>query len=171
MDVNPSESNNQLDRQQNHISPVTKMKIMTAEKIKKESQYWLEHFKFKKSLINQLELLKNEKPEKYEKISQISNFSKDQDILCDNLYKLNTITNFSQLKLGNNMNQMKIIENKEEVQKKQLNEILEKNLDTIKNIEQTSDQIEAQKQILDAYVENIEILKKSIYKFIIKRKK
>ena len=162
MDVNPSENNNQVDKSQNDISPVTKMKIMTAEKTKKESQYWIDHFKFKQNLINQLELLKNEKPEKFEKMSQISTFSKDQDILCDNLYKLNTITNFSQLKLGKNLNQMKIIENKEEAQKKQLNEIFEKNIEIIKNIEQTSDQIEAQKQILDSYVENIDILKNKI---------
>ena len=165
MDVNPSENINKPDQPpQQDISPVKKMKIMTAEKTKKESQYWIDHFKFKQSLINQLELLKNEKPEKFEKISKISTFSKEQDILCDNLYKLKKITNYSQLKLGKNFNQMKIIESKEEEQKKQLNEIFEKNLEIIKNIEKTSEQIDAQRQILDTYEEKIEIMKKYISK-------
>ena len=50
---------------------------------------------------------KNEKPEKSTKTSQISQFQKEQEILCDNLYKLNQITKYSQIKLGTNFNKMK----------------------------------------------------------------
>ena len=162
MKINPPESNQITENPQNEISPVTKMKMMTAEKAKKDSQYWIDHFKYKQGLINQLQLLKNEKPEKFEKISQISTFQKEQDILCDNLFRLNTITNYSQIKLDNNINQMKIVENKEEGQKKQLKEIFQNNIEKIKEIEQKSDQIESQKQILNTYKEKIEIMKNNI---------
>lgn len=164
MKINPPESNQITENPQNEISPVTKMKMMTAEKAKKDSQYWIDHFKYKQGLINQLQLLKNEKPEKFEKISQISTFQKEQDILCDNLFRLNTITNYSQIKLDNNINQMKIVENKEEGQKKQLKEIFQNNIEKIKEIEQKSDQIESQKQILNTYKEKIEIMKNNISK-------
>lgn len=162
MDIEPSESNNLNNNQKSNISPVTKMKIITAEKIKKESQYWIDHYKFKQSLKKQLELLKNEKPEKLEKITNISTFSKEQDILCDNLFKMNKITNFSQLKLGNKLNQMKEIENNEEVQKKKLKEIFEKNLEKIKNIEKTSEDIMVQRVLFNTWNDNLEKMKNNI---------
>ena len=58
MKINPPESNQITENPQNEISPVTKMKMMTAEKAKKDSQYWIDHFKYKQGLINQLQLLK-----------------------------------------------------------------------------------------------------------------
>lgn len=163
MDLNPSNNNNNIPNiQQSNNSPVTKMKIMTAEKAKKDSQYWIEHFKFKQNLLNQLELLKNEKPEKMAKISQISTFSKEQELLCDNLYKMNIITNYSQIKLGKNYSKMKVIENNEEIQKKKMKEIFEKNLDKIRNIEKTSEDIAIQRELFKKYNENMEKLKSNI---------
>ena len=165
MELNPSININNnfiLNNQQSSDSPVTKMKIMTAEKAKKDSQYWIDHFKFKQNLLNQLELLKNEKPEKMAKLSQISTFSKEQELLCDNLYKMNIITKFSQLKLGNNYNKMKVIENNEEIQKKKMKEIFEKNLDKIRNIEKTSEDIAIQREIIKKYNQQMEILKSDI---------
>ena len=165
MDLNQSNNinnNNALPNNQPSDSPVTKMKIMTAEKAKKDSQYWIDHFKFKQNLLNQLELLKNEKPEKMAKLSQISTFSKEQELLCDNLYKMNIITKFSQLKLGNNYNKMKVIENNEEIQKKKMKEIFEKNLDKIRNIEKTSEDIAIQREIIKKYNQQMEILKSDI---------
>jgi hypothetical protein len=153
---------NKLNNSQNQISPISKMKIINAEKLKRESQYWIDHFKYKQSLINQLEIIKNEKPEKNQKITQISSFSNEQEILCDNLYKLNQITNFSQLKLGKNYDKMKIIENNEETQKKKLNEIFEKNLEKIKDIEKTSEEIDVQRQLLNSWYENVEKMKTNI---------
>ena len=165
MELNPSNNinNNAIpNNQQSSDSPVTKMKIMTAEKAKKDSQYWIDHFKFKQNLLNQLELLKNEKPEKMAKLSQISTFSKEQELLCDNLYKMNIITKFSQLKLGNNYNKMKVIENNEEIQKKKMKDIFEKNLDKIRNIEKTSEDIAIQREIIKKYNQQMEILKSDI---------
>ena len=165
MELNPSNNinNNAIpNNQQSSDSPVTKMKIMTAEKAKKDSQYWIDHFKFKQNLLNQLELLKNEKPEKMAKLSQISTFSKEQELLCDNLYKMNIITKFSQLKLGNNYNKMKVIEINEEIQKKKMKEIFEKNLDKIRNIEKTSEDIAIQREIIKKYNQQMEILKSDI---------
>ena len=165
MELNQSNNinNNAIpNNQQSSDSPVTKMKIMTAEKAKKDSQYWIDHFKFKQNLLNQLELLKNEKPEKMAKLSQISTFSKEQELLCDNLYKMNIITKFSQLKLGNNYNKMKVIENNEEIQKKKMKEIFEKNLDKIRNIEKTSEDIAIQREIIKKYNQQMEILKSDI---------
>lgn len=147
---------------QSDISPVTKMKVKTAEKTKIDSQYWIEHFKYKQSLMNQLELLRNEKPEKSIKASQISSFSREQEILCDNLYKLNQITNYSQLKLGKNFNKMKLIENNEEVLKKKLNEIFENNLEKIRTIEKTKEDIDIQKNLLNSWLENVEKMKNDI---------
>jgi hypothetical protein len=77
-------------------------------------------------------MLKNEKPEKSTKSTQISQFAKEQEILCDNLYKLNYISKYSQVKLGNNFNRMKKIESNEEVQKQKLKSIYENNLEKIK---------------------------------------
>lgn len=162
MEQNSSEINNYVNNSKNEISPVSKMKILTAEKAKKDSQYWIEHFKFKQNLINGLEFLKNEKPEKFQKISQISTFSKEQDILCDNLFKLKKITSYSRLKLGENFNEMKIIENKEETMKKKFKEILEDNLEKIKEIEKTSEEIDVQKQLLNNLQENFETVKSNI---------
>jgi hypothetical protein len=147
---------------QNEISPVTKMKVKAAEKTKIDSQYWIEHFKYKQNLINQLELLKNEKPEKSIKTSQISSFTREQEILCDNLYKLNQITNYSQLKLGKNFNKMKTIENNEEILKKKLNEIFENNLEKIRTIEKTKGDIDIQKNLLNSWFEIIEKMKNDI---------
>jgi len=157
-----SENNNNPNNPQMHISPISKMKIINAEKTKRESQYWIDHFKYKQNLLTQLEILKNEKPEKSQKTSEITSFSKEQEILCDNLYKLNQITNFSQLKLGKNFNKMKIIENNEETQKKKLNEIFDKNLEKIRDIEKTSEEIEVQKQLLNSWYENVEKMKNNI---------
>lgn len=163
MDLNPSNNNNDISNNQHKdISPVTKMKIITAEKAKKESQYWIDHFKFKQNLLNQLELLKNEKPEKMAKIAQIASFTKEQELLCDNLYKMNIITNYSQTKLGNNYNKMKVIENNEEIQKKKMKEIFEKNLDKIRNIEKTSEDIAIQRELFKKYNEHMEKLKSNI---------
>ena len=160
MDLNPSNNNNDIpNNQHKDISPVTKMKIITAEKAKKESQYWIDHFKFKQNLLNQLELLKNEKPEKMAKIAQLASFTKEQELLCDNLYKMNIITNYSQTKLGNNYNKMKVIENNEEIQKKKMKEIFEKNLDKIRNIEKTSEDIAIQRELFKKYNEHMEKLK------------
>jgi hypothetical protein len=147
---------------QNDISPVTKMKVNLAEKTKIDSQYWIDHFKYKQSLINQLEILKNEKPEKSIKTSQISSFTREQEILCDNLYKLNQITNYSQLKLGKNFNKMKTIENNEEILKKKLNEIFENNLEKIRTIEKTKGDIDIQKNLLNSWFEIIEKMKNDI---------
>ena len=137
---------------QNEISPVTKMKVKAAEKTKIDSQYWIDHFKYKQNLINQLEILKNEKPEKSIKTSQISSFTREQEILCDNLYKLNQITNYSQLKLGKNFNKMKLVENNEEILKKKLNEIFEK----------TKEDIDIQKNLLNSWLENVKKMKNDI---------
>ncbi len=150
--------NNSLDSN----SPISKMKIVNAEKKKRESQYWIDHFKYKQNLINQLEILKNEKPEVIQRTIQMSSFSKEKEILNDNLYKLNQITNYSQLKLGNNFNKMKIIENNEETQKNKLNEIFENNVEKIKDIEKTSDEIDVQKQLLNNWYENVEKMKNNI---------
>ena len=128
MDINLIENNPKISSKQNDVSPISKMKIIAADKIKKESQYWIEHFKYKQNLINQLEMLKNEKPEKSLKSSQISQFQKEQEILCDNLFKLNQITKYSQLKLGTNYDKMKKIESNEEAQKQKLKIIFEKNV-------------------------------------------
>ncbi len=158
MDKEQSENTNF----QSDISPVTKMKVKTAEKNKIDSQYWIDHFKYKQNLINQLELLKNEKPDKSIKTSQISSFTREQEILCDNLYKLNQITNYSQLKLGKNFNKMKMIENNEEILKKKLNEIFENNLEKIRNIEKTKEDIDIQKNLLNSWLENVEKMKNDI---------
>ena len=162
MEINQSDNNNFENNKKIGFSSVTKMKIKSDEKSKKESQYWIDHYKFKQNLINQLELLRNEKPEKAEKISQISTFSKEQEILCDNLFKLNKLTNFSQIKLGKNFNQMKEKENNEEVQKKKLKDVFEKNLEIIRNIEKNSEEITAQNEICNAYNEVIENYKSKI---------
>ena len=61
---------------------------------------------------------------------------------------MNKITNYSQLKLGKNINEMKIIESNEETQKRKLKDIFEKNLETIKNIEKTSEEIDVQNKLL-----------------------
>ena len=151
-----------IGKRNNEISPVKRMQLMAAEKSKKDSQYWIDHFKYKQSLLNQLTMLKNENPEKMEKISKISSFSEEQEILCDNLFKLNKITNYSQLKLGKNINEMKIIESNEETQKRKLKDIFEKNLETIKNIEKTSEEIDVQNKLLNSWQKNIEILKNNI---------
>ena len=162
MDKNLSENYQKTSPIQNDVSPISKMKIIAADKTRKESQYWIEHFKYKQNLINQLEMLKNEKPEKSTKTSQISQFQKEQEILCDNLYKLNQITKYSQLKLGTNFNKMKKIENNEEVQKQNLKTIFEKNLEKIKEIEKTQEDIYVQKQLLNSWYENVEKMKNDI---------
>jgi len=158
MDNEPSDNSSF----QNDISPVTKMKVKTAEKNKIDSQYWIDHFKYKQNLLNQLELLRNEKPEKSIKTSQISSFTKEQEILCDNLYKLNQITNYSQLKLGKNYNKMKIIESNEKTNKKKLNEIFENNLEKIRTIEKTKEDIDIQKNLLNSWLEKVEKMKNDI---------
>ena len=164
MDINPTDNNSNYNNNINNddISPMKKMQLQTADKSKKESQYWIEHFKYKQSLINQLTMLKNETPEKISKISKITSFSKEQDILCDNLFKLNKLTNYSQLKLGKNFDKMKIIESNEETQKKKLKEIFEKNLETIKSIEKTSEEIDVQNKLLNSWQKTIEILKNNV---------
>lgn len=162
MDIEPSENNNVSNNQKKHISPVTKMKIMTAEKLKKESEYWIEHYKFKQNLKNQLELLKNEKPEKLEKLTKISTFSNEQDLMCDNLFKMKKITNYTKIKLGNNYNQIKLYENNEEVQKKKLKEIFENNLEKIRNIEKTSEDIAIQRELFNTWNENLGKMKNNI---------
>jgi len=162
MDKNLSENYQKISPIQSDVSPISKMKIIAADKTRKESQYWIEHFKYKQNLINQLEMLKNEKPEKNTKISQISQFQKEQEILCDNLYKLNQITKYSQLKLGTNFNKMKKIESNEEAQKQQLKVIFENNLEKIKEIEKTQEDIYVQKQLLNAWYENVEKMKNDI---------
>ena len=43
------------------------MRIITADKTKRESQYWIEHFKYKQNLLNQLDMIKNENQDKKEK--------------------------------------------------------------------------------------------------------
>ena len=162
MDINLNENNPKISSKQNDVSPISKMKIIAADKIKKESQYWIEHFKYKQNLINQLEMLKNEKPEKSLKSSQISQFQKEQEILCDNLFKLNQITKYSQLKLGTNFDKMKKIESNEEAQKQKLKIIFEKNVEKIKEIEKTQEDINIQKQLLNSWYDNVEKMKNDI---------
>ena len=163
MDDKFSEENlPKISNVQNDVSPISKMKIIAADKSKKESQYWIEHFKYKQNLINQLEMLKNEKPEKSTKISQIAQFSKEQEILCDNLYKLSQITKFSQSRLGTNLNKMKTIENKEEAQKQNLKTIYENNLEKIQKIQKLQEDINLQKQLLNSWDENVEKMKNDI---------
>ena len=156
------ENNNNTTNTQPGISPISKMKKIESEKSKIQSQYWIDHFKYKQNLINQLNILKNEKPEKNKKISQISSFSQEQELLCDNLYKMSKITNYSQKKLGKNYNEMKTSENKEEVQKKLLKEIFEKNLENIRKIEKMSEEIDEQTQLLDSWRDYIEKMKNDI---------
>ena len=162
MDKNQNENQSKISSNPNDVSPISKMKIIAANKSKQESQYWIEHFKYKQNLLNQLDLLKNEKPEKSTKSSQISQFSKEQEILCDNLYKLNYITKFSQIKLGNNLDKMKKIESSEEIQKQKLKEIYEKNLEKIKEIQKYQEDINIQKQLLNTWYENVEKMKNDI---------
>ena len=162
MDKNQNENQSKISSNPNDVSPISKMKIIAANKSKQESQYWIEHFKYKQNLLNQLDLLKNEKPEKSTKSSQISQFSKEQEILCDNLYKLNYITKFSQIKLGNNLDKMKKIESSEEIQKQKLKEIYEKNLEKIKEIQKYQEDINIQKQLLNTWYENVEKMKNNI---------
>lgn len=162
MDKNPNENLSKPSLNPNDVSPISKMKIITANKSKQETQYWIEHFKYKQNLINQLEMLKNEKPEKSTKSSQISQFSKEQEILCDNLYKLNYISKYSQVKLGNNFNQMKKIESNEEVQKQKLKTIFENNIEKIKQIEKIQEDINTQKKLLNSWYENVEKMKNDI---------
>ena len=162
MDINQNENQSKISSNPNDVSPISKMKIIAANKSKQESQYWIEHFKYKQNLLNQLDLLKNEKPEKSTKSSQISQFSKEQEILCDNLYKLNYITKFSQIKLGNNLDKMKKIESSEEIQKQKLKEIYEKNLEKIKEIQKYQEDINIQKQLLNTWYENVEKMKNDI---------
>ena len=162
MDKNQNENQSKISSNPNDVSPISKMKIIAANKSKQESQYWIEHFKYKQNLLNQLDLLKNEKPEKSIKSSQISQFSKEQEILCDNLYKLNYITKFSQIKLGNNLDKMKKIESSEEIQKQKLKEIYEKNLEKIKEIQKYQEDINIQKQLLNTWYENVEKMKNDI---------
>ena len=162
MDKNNLENLQKISPMQNDVSPISKMKIIAADRTRKESQYWIEHFKYKQNLINQLEMLKNEKPEKSTKTSQISQFQKEQEILCDNLYKLNQITKYSQIKLGTNFNKMKKIESNEEAQKQRLKIIFEKNIEKIKEIEKIQDDIYVQKQLLNAWDENVEKMKNDI---------
>ena len=162
MDKNQNENQSKISSNPNDVSPISKMKIIAANKSKQESQYWIEHFKYKQNLLNQLDLLKNEKPEKSIKSSQISQFSKEQEILCDNLYKLNYITKFSQIKLGNNLDKMKKIESSEETQKQKLKEIYEKNLEKIKEIQKYQEDINIQKQLLNTWYENVEKMKNDI---------
>ena len=73
------------------------------------------------------------------------------------------ITNYSQTKLGNNYSKMKVIENNEEIQKKKMKEIFEKNLDKIRNIEKKSGDIAIQRELFKKYNENIEELKRQIF--------
>ena len=162
MDKNQNENQSKISSNPNDVSPISKMKIIAANKSKQESQYWIEHFKYKQNLLNQLEILKNEKPEKSTKSSQISQFSKEQEILCDNLYKLDYITKYSQIKLGNNLNKMKKIESSEEIQKQKLKEIYEKNIEKIKEIQKIQEDINVQKQLLNSWNENVEIMKNNI---------
>ena len=162
MSIKVEDNNIKSNNMNNDISPISKMKILTAEKTKRESQYWIDHFKYKQNLLSQLEILKNEKPDKSIKTSQISSFNREQEILCDNLYKLNKITNYSQLKLGKNFNKMKIIENNEEVQKKKLKEIFENNLEKIREISKKSEEINIQRQLLNSWHENVEKMKNDI---------
>ena len=162
MDKNLTENLPKISSMQNDVSPISKMKIIAADRTRKESQYWIEHFKYKQNLINQLEMLKNEKPEKSTKTSQISQFQKEQEILCDNLYKLNQITKYSQIKLGKNFNKMKKIESNEEAQKQKLKISFENNLEKIKEIEKTQEDIYVQKQLLNAWNENVEKMKNDI---------
>ena len=162
MDKNQEENQSKSSLNPNDVSPISKMKIIIANKSKQETQYWIEHFKYKQNLINQLEMLKNEKQEKSTKSSQISQFSKAQEILCDNLYKLNYISKYSQVKLGNNFNQMKKIESNEEVQKQKLKLIFEQNIEKIKEIEKIQENINIQKQLLNSWYENVEKMKNDI---------
>ena len=162
MDKNQNENQSKVSSNPNDVSPISKMKIIAANKSKQESQYWIEHFKYKQNLLNQLEILKNEKPEKSTKSSQISQFSKEQEILCDNLYKLDYITKYSQIKLGNNLNKMKKIESSEEIQKQKLKEIYEKNIEKIKEIQKYQEDINVQKQLLNTWYENVEKMKNDI---------
>ena len=162
MDKNQNENQSKISSNPNDVSPISKMKIIAANKSKQESQYWIEHFKYKQNLLNQLEILKNEKPEKSTKSSQISQFSKEQEILCDNLYKLDYITKYSQIKLGNNLNKMKKIESSEEIQKQKLKEIYEKNIEKIKEIQKIQEDINVQKQLLNSWNENVEKMKNNI---------
>ena len=126
--MNENENITKIYNQQSDISPISKMRIITADKTKRESQYWIEHFKYKQNLLNQLDMIKNENPDKKEKTLAISQFNKEQEILSDNLYKLKQITKYSQIKLGNNFNKMKKIENNEETQKQKLKEIYVSNI-------------------------------------------
>jgi len=162
MEQSPPKTNQNIINSDNDISPISKMKIDAANKSKKESQYWIEHYKYKQNLRNKLELLKNEKSEKSSKISQISTFDKEQEILCDNLFKLTKLTNYSQNTLGQNFDQMKKFENNEEMQKNKLKNIFQNNLNKIKQIEKTSEDLEEQKKILKTWFENVEKMKNNI---------
>lgn len=160
--MNENENITKIYNQQSDISPISKMRIITADKTKRESQYWIEHFKYKQNLLNQLDMIKNENPDKKEKTLAISQFNKEQEILSDNLYKLKQITKYSQIKLGNNFNKMKKIENNEETQKQKLKEIYENNLEKIKNIEKIQENINIQKQLLTSWYENVDKMKNEI---------
>ena len=159
-------SNNIIGENKNNtskgVSPISKMKIITVERAKLQSKYWIEHFKYKQNLINQLSLIKNEKDEKTKKISEISSFSQEQEVLCDNLYKMRRIINFSRVKLEKNSNEMKSSESVEETRKKKLKEIFEKNLENIRNIEKKSEEIQEQTLLLNLWREYIEKMKNEI---------
>ena len=159
MEINSLNKSNEFIK--NDISPISKMKLRTAEKTKEQSKYWIDHFKFKQKLINQLNIIKYDNSEKYKNLSNI-NFSKESEILCDNLYKLTRLTNYSQIKLDNNLNKMKMKESNEEIQKQEIMKIFEKNLETIKNIENTSEEINIQKELLNSWQNTIENMKKFI---------
>ena len=56
MDKNTSENLQKISPIQTDVSPISKMKIIAADRTRKESQYWIEHFKYEQDLKNQLEI-------------------------------------------------------------------------------------------------------------------
>ena len=64
--------------------------------------------------------------------------------------------------MEDNFNRMKKIESNEEVQKQKLKSIYENNLEKIKEIQKTQEEINVQKNLLNSWYENVEKMKNDI---------
>ena len=127
-----------------NISPITKSRI-SAEQSKENAEFWIEFYKFKQNLISKLQDL-NEETENDKKIQEITNFKREEDLLCDNLYKMKQILSISQTKMETNLDKMENKNKEDEIYKIQIKDIYSKNLEKFKNITKRMDNINVQEK-------------------------
>lgn len=146
-----------------NISPITKRRI-SAEESKENAEFWIEFYKFKQNLISKLQDLKEE-TENDKKIQEISNFKREEELLCDNLYKMKQILSISQTKLETNYDKIENKNKEDEIYKTQIKDIYSKNLEKFRNITKRMDNIDVQEKCKLSFVYGREKANEKILNF------